>query len=177
MCQLLKTFEEFIKFEYYDMLNENMYTHSAYDDFTKNHGKIKYPKWVRLAISEMEKEGFINSTHGNDHNYIVIWLYSLGDEKNNKEKRKKILGPIGEMLVTEYWSDLTGRAYFYTISAYIAYMISRTIIRLQKNNIKPRPIYNLVNDYFKEHATDKNSSTIRNLVEDKLETWNIKKNK
>ena len=101
------------QFKYIKPLNEGYWSGYDYDRWTKENGKPKYPKWVKVTLKEIVKGGFMDKVYDSEHMYMVLWLGSFDNQRRSElsaydKKGIKEFGKVGYKLVRDKWNDLTG---------------------------------------------------------------------
>jgi hypothetical protein len=142
-----------------------------YGKFTKEFGKIKYPKYVKVKMKELVAGGFLDKIYDNESNYMSFWLNQMGDRKFDTDERKKELGEVGYKLTDMYWHDLTGSTAFMLQGAEAAYEISKHVEDLVANKEDVEPAYYLMKEYFINYNMQVDRSRIFKIAVEKLEKW------
>lgn len=156
---------------YEDFVNETYYSGMDYTRFTKENGPIKYPKWIKAKLKEIIKGGFMDKVYDGEHNYMYLWLNSMGKDKFDRSKVKKEMGDTGAKLVNHYWNDLTGYTAFFFQGAAAALEVSKHIKDKVNNGEPVEPAYYEMKNYFISHDMDYNRSRIFNAALEKLDAW------
>jgi hypothetical protein len=161
---------EGIKSKYIKTLNE-YYGKREHDNFEKEFGKIKYPKWIKVKMKELVDGQFIDKLYAKPHNYMSLWLNQMGKRKFDTDERKKELGEVGYKLTDRYWHDLTGHTAFRLEAAQSAMEVSKHIQDMVANNEEVEPAYYLMKNYFNSFGMDTSRSRIFNMAVEILEEW------
>jgi hypothetical protein len=161
---------EGIKSKYIKTLNE-YYCKREHDNFEKEFGKIKYPKWIKVKMKELVDGQFIDKLYAKPHNYMSLWLNQMGKRKFDTDERKKELGEVGYKLTDRYWHDLTGHTAFRLEAAQSAMEVSKHIQDMVANNEEVEPAYYLMKNYFNSFGMDTSRSRIFNMAVEILEEW------
>ena len=158
------------RFKHLKSLNE-YYGKREHDDFEKEFGKIKYPKWIKVKMKELVDGMFINKVYAKPHNYMSLWLNQMGKRKFNTDDRKKELGEVGYKLTDRYWNDLTGHNAFKLEAAEAAMEVSKHIEDMVANKESVEPAYYLMKNYFNTFGMQTDRSRIFNMAVEILEEW------
>ena len=158
------------RFKHLKSLNE-YYGKREHDDFEKEFGKIKYPKWIKVKMKELVDGMFINKLYAKPHNYMSLWLNQMGKRKFNTDDRKKELGEVGYKLTDRYWHDLTGHNAFKLEAAEAAMEVSKHIEDMVANKESVEPAYYLMKNYFNTFEMQTDRSRIFNMAVEILEEW------
>ena len=142
-----------------------------YDKFTKEFGKIKYPKYIGVKMKELVAGGFLDKVYNKEANYMAFWLNQMGKRKFDTDARKKELGEVGYKLTDRYWHDLTGSTAFTLLAAEAACEVSKHVEDLIANKEAVEPAYYLMKEYFNNHDMETNRSRIFAMAVEKLEKW------
>jgi hypothetical protein len=158
------------RFKHLKSLNE-YYGKREHDDFEKEFGKIKYPKWIKVKMKELVDGNFIEKVYAKPHNYMSFWLNQMGKRKFNTDERKKELGDAGYKLTDRYWNDLTGYNAFKLEAAEAAMEVSKHIEDLVANKESVEPAYYLMKNYFNAFEMQTDRSKIFDMAVGILEEW------
>ena len=157
-------------FKYIKPLNE-YYGKREHDDFEKEFGKIKYPKWIKVKMKELVDGQFIDKLYAKPYNYMSLWLNQMGKRKFNTDDRKKELGEVGYKLTDRYWHDLTGHTAFKLEAAEAAMEVSKHIQDMVANKEEVEPSYYLMKNYFNTFGMQTDRSRIFNMAVEILDEW------
>ena len=157
-------------FKYIKPLNE-YYGKREHDDFEKEFGKIKYPKWIKVKMKELVDGQFIDKLYAKPYNYMSLWLNQMGKRKFNTDDRKKELGEVGYKLTDRYWHDLTGHNAFKLEAAEAAMEVSKHIQDMVANKEEVEPSYYLMKNYFNTFGMQTDRSRIFNMAVEILDEW------
>ena len=165
-----------IKLAESNQLNEGYWSGYDYDKWTKDNGKPKYPKWVKVTLKEIVKGGFMDSVYDSEHMYMVLWLGSFDNQTRAHlsaydKKGIKEFGKVGYKLVRDKWNDLTGYNMFFMMGAMYALEVSKQIQDKIANGESVEPAYYLMKEYFNNFGMDTKRSRIFNAAYEKLEKW------
>ncbi len=157
-------------------INEGYWSGYDYDKWTKENGKPKYPKWVKVTLKEIVKGGFMDSVYDSEHMYMVLWLGSFDNQRRSElsaydKKGIKEFGKVGYKLVRDKWNDLTGYNMFFMMGAMYALEVSKQIQDKIANGEPVEPAYYLMKEYFNNFGMDIKRSRIFNAAYEKLEKW------
>ena len=157
-------------------LNEGYWSHYEYDKWTKENGKPKYPKWVKVTLKEIVKGGFMDPVYDAEHNYMVLWLASLETKRRSElyaydNKGKKELGKVGYAMYQRFYNDLTSYNMFFMQGAMYALEVSKHIRDMEANGESIEPAYYLMKEYFNNMDMDTKRSRVFNAAYEKLEKW------
>ena len=157
-------------------LNEGYWSHYEYDKWTKENGKPKYPKWVKVTLKEIVKGGFMDPVYDAEHNYMVLWLASLETKRRSElyaydNKGKKELGKVGYAMYQRFYNDLTSYNMFFMQGAMYALEVSKHIRDMEANGEPIEPAYYLMKEYFNNMDMDTKRSRVFNAAYEKLEKW------
>lgn len=142
-----------------------------YTKFIKDHGKIKFPKWIKPTMKDLVSGGFIDKLKDSESNYMVLWLNTMGKRKFDTDARKKELGDVGYKLTDMYWNDLTGYTAFAFEAGVAALEVSKHIKDMEANSEEIEPAYYLMKNYFNSFEMETKRSRIFDLAVKKLEAW------
>lgn len=159
-----------------NQLNEGYWSHYEYDNWTKENGKPKYPKWVKTTLKEIVKGGFMEPVYDAEHNYMVLWLGSFDNQRRAElsaydKKGIKEFGKVGYKMVRRFWNDLTGYNMFFMMGAMYALEVSKHIQDRIANGEPVEPAYYMMKEYFNNFGMDTKRSRIFNAAYEKLEKW------
>ena len=103
-----------------------------YNNWVKENGKIKYPKWIKVKSKEIIDGGFMDKVYKGEHHYMSIWLGSFDNKTRSGlyaygDKGKKEFGEIGYKLIQRFWNDITGYTMFFWMGAMAALEVSKHI--------------------------------------------------
>ena len=159
-----------------NQLNEGYWSGYDYDKWTKENGKPKYPKWVKVTLKEIVKGGFMDSVYDSEHMYMVLWLGSFDNQRRSElsaydKKGIKEFGKVGYKLVRDKWNDLTGYNMFFMMGAMYALEVSKQIEDRIANGEPVEPAYYMMKEYFNNFGMDTKRSRIFNAAYEKLEKW------
>ena len=159
-----------------NQLNEGYWSGYDYDKWTKENGKPKYPKWVKVTLKEIVKGGFMDSVYDSEHMYMVLWLGSFDNQRRAElsaydKKGIKEFGKVGYKMVRDKWNDLTGYTMFSMMGAMYALEVSKHVRDMQANGESIEPAYYLMKEYFNNFGMDTKRSRIFNAAYEKLEKW------
>ena len=165
-----------IKLAESNQLNEGYWSGYDYDKWTKENGKPKYPKWVKVTLKEIVKGGFMESHYDAEHMYMVLWLGSFDNQRRAElsaydKKGIKEFGKVGYKLVRDRWNDLTGYNMFFMMGAMYALEVSKQIEDRIANGESVEPAYYMMKEYFNNFGMDTKRSRIFNAAYEKLEKW------
>ena len=157
-------------------LNEGYWSHYDYDKWTKENGKPKYPKWVKVTLKEIVKGGFMDPVYDAEHNYMVLWLASLETKRRSElyaydKKGIKELGKVGYAMYQRFYNDLTSYNMFFMQGAMYALEVSKHIRDMEANGEPIEPAYYLMKEYFNNMGMDTKRSRVFNAAYEKLEKW------
>ena len=157
-------------------LNEGYWSHYEYDKWTKENGKPKYPKWVKVTLKEIVKGGFMDPVYDAEHNYMVLWLASLETKRRSElyaydKKGIKELGKVGYAMYQRFYNDLTSYNMFFMQGAMYALEVSKHIRDMEANGEAIEPAYYLMKEYFNNFGMDTKRSRVFNAAYEKLEKW------
>ena len=158
------------------VVNEGYWSHYEYDKWTKENGKPKYPKWVKVTLKEIVKGGFMDPVYDAEHNYMVLWLASLETKRRSElyaydKKGIKELGKVGYAMYQRFYNDLTGYNMFFMQGAMYALEVSKHIRDMEANGEAIEPAYYLMKEYFNNFGMDTKRSRVFNAAYEKLEKW------
>ena len=158
------------------VVNEGYWSGYDYDKWTKDNGKPKYPKWVKVTLKEIVKGGFMDPVYDSEHMYMVLWLGSFDNQRRSElsaydKKGIKEFGKVGYKLVRDKWNDLTGYNMFFMMGAMYALEVSKQIQDKIANGESVEPAYYLMKEYFNSFGMDTKRSRIFNAAYEKLEKW------
>ena len=158
------------------MVTEGYWSHYEYDKWTKENGKPKYPKWVKVTLKEIVKGGFMDPVYDAEHNYMVLWLASLETKRRSElyaydKKGIKELGKVGYAMYQRFYNDLTGYNMFFMQGAMYALEVSKHIRDMEANGEAIEPAYYLMKEYFNNFGMDTKRSRVFNAAYEKLEKW------
>ena len=164
------------QFKYIKPLNEGYWSGYDYDKWTKENGKPKYPKWVKVTLKEIVKGGFMDPVYDSEHMYMVLWLGSFDNQRRAElsaydKKGIKEFGKVGYKLVRDRWNDLTGYNMFFMMGAMYALEVSKHIQDRIANGESVEPAYYMMKEYFNNFGMDTKRSRIFNAAYEKLEKW------
>lgn len=159
-----------------NQLNEGYWSSYEYDNWTKENGKPKYPKWVKTTLKEIVKGGFMDPVYDAEHNYMVLWLGSFDNQRRAElsayeKKGIKEFGKVGYEMVRRFWNDLTGYNMFSMMGAMYALEVSKHIQDRIANGEPVEPAYYMMKEYFNNFGMDTKRSRIFNAAYEKLEKW------
>ena len=162
--------------KYIKHLNEGYWSHYEYDKWTKDNGKPKYPKWVKVTLNEIVNGGFMEPVYDAEHNYMVLWLASLDNKRRSElyaydKKGIKELGEVGYAMYQRFYNDLTGYNMFFMQGALAALEVSKHVRDLEANGEAIEPAYYLMKEYFNNMDMDTKRSRVFNAAYEKLEKW------
>ena len=165
-----------IKLAESNQLNEGYWSGYDYDKWTKENGKPKYPKWVKVTLKEIVKGGFMEPHYDAEHMYMVLWLGSFDNQRRAElsaydKKGIKEFGKVGYKLVRDRWNDLTGYNMFFMMGAMYALEVSKQIEDRIANGESVEPAYYMMKEYFNNFGMDTKRSRIFNAAYEKLEKW------
>ena len=157
-------------------LNEGYWSGYDYSKWTKENGKPKYPKWVKVTLKEIVKGGFMEDHYDAEHMYMVLWLGSFDNQRRSElsaydKKGIKEFGKVGYKLVRDKWNDLTGYNMFFMMGAMYALEVSKQIQDRIANGESVEPAYYMMKEYFNSFGMDTKRSRIFNAAYEKLEKW------
>ena len=157
-------------------LNEGYWSGYDYSKWTKENGKPKYPKWVKVTLKEIVKGGFMDPVYDSEHMYMVLWLGSFDNQRRAElsaydKKGIKEFGKVGYKLVRDRWNDLTGYNMFFMMGAMYALEVSKQIEDRIANGESVEPAYYMMKEYFNNFGMDTKRSRIFNAAYEKLEKW------
>ena len=158
------------------VVNEGYWSGYDYSKWTKENGKPKYPKWVKVTLKEIVKGGFMDSVYDSEHMYMVLWLGSFDNQTRAHlsaydKKGIKEFGKVGYKLVRDKWNDLTGYNMFFMMGAMYALEVSKHIQDRIANGESVEPAYYMMKEYFNNFGMDTKRSRIFNAAYEKLEKW------
>jgi len=164
------------QFKYIKPLNEGYWSGYDYDRWTKENGKPKYPKWVKVTLKEIVKGGFMDKVYDSEHMYMVLWLGSFDNQRRAElsaydKKGIKEFGEVGYKMVRDKWNDLTGYNMFSMMGAMYALEVSKHIQDRIANGESVEPAYYMMKEYFNNFGMDTKRSRIFNAAYEKLEKW------
>ena len=159
-----------------NQLNEGYWSGYDYDKWTKENGKPKYPKWIKVTLKEIVKGGFMDPVYDSEHMYMVLWLGSFDNQRRAElsaydKKGIKEFGKVGYKLVRDKWNDLTGYNMFFMMGAMYALEVSKHIQDRIANGEPVEPAYYMMKEYFNNFGMDTKRSRIFNAAYEKLEKW------
>ncbi len=162
--------------KYIKSLNEGYWSHYDYEKWTKENGKPKYPKWVKVTLKEIVKGGFMESHYDAEHNYMVLWLASLETKRRSElyaydNKGKKEFGKVGYAMYQRFYNDLTSYNMFFMQGALAALEVSKNIQDRIANGEPVEPAYYMMKEYFNSFGMDTKRSRVFNAAYEKLEKW------
>ena len=162
--------------KYIKPLNEGYWSGYDYDRWTKENGKPKYPKWVKVTLKEIVKGGFMDPVYDSEHMYMVLWLGSFDNQRRAElsaydKKGIKEFGKVGYKLVRDKWNDLTSYNMFSMMGAMYALEVSKHIQDRIANGESVEPAYYMMKEYFNNFGMDTKRSRIFNAAYEKLEKW------
>ena len=162
--------------KYIKPINEGYWSGYDYDRWTKENGKPKYPKWVKVTLKEIVKGGFMDKVYDAEHNYMVLWLGSFDNQRRAElsaydKKGIKEFGEVGYKMVRDKWNDLTGYNMFSMMGAMYALEVSKHIQDRIANGESVEPAYYMMKEYFNNFGMDTKRSRIFNAAYEKLEKW------
>ena len=167
-------FVESSKLKYIRVLNEGVDNYT-YNNWIKENGKIKYPKWIEEQRKEVIKQGLMQPVYDSESQNMIIWINSFGKKffpiNADSKKREKEFGKNGSEFINRFYNDLTGYSAFFWQAATICLEIIRQIEDLQVNGEPIEPSYYLAKEYFNNHGLDTNRSRIFNSATEKLAVW------
>ena len=157
-------------------INEGYWSGYDYSKWTKENGKPKYPKWVKVTLKEIVKGGFMDPVYDSEHMYMVLWLGSFDNQRRAElsaydKKGIKEFGKVGYKLVRDRWNDLTGYNMFFMMGAMYALEVSKQIEDRIANGEPVEPAYYMMKEYFNNFGMDTKRSRIFNAAYEKLEKW------
>lgn len=167
----IKLFEDFFKSNV-----SEAYGDYEYKKFVKNYGAIKFPKEIKQILKDLVKGGFINKVYDQESTLMMIWLITMGEDKFNSTKRKRVLGETGAKLVDIYWNDLTSYTAFAIEGGMQAMDVSQTILDKQANGEAVQPAYYEMKEYYNARGLRTDRSRIFDAAYKKLAEW-MKENK
>ena len=158
------------------VVNEGYWSHYEYDKWTKENGKPKYPKWVKVTLKEIVQGGFMDPVYDAEHNYMVLWLASLETKRRSElyaydKKGIKELGKVGYAMYQRFYNDLTSYNMFFMQGAMYALEVSKHIRDMEANGESIEPAYYLMKEYFNNMGMDTKRSRVFNAAYEKLEKW------
>ena len=158
------------------VINEGYWSGYDYSKWTKENGKPKYPKWVKVTLKEIVKGGFMEDHYDSEHMYMVLWLGSFDNQRRSElsaydKKGIKEFGKVGYKLVRDKWNDLTGYNMFFMMGAMYALEVSKQIQDRIANGESVEPAYYMMKEYFNNFGMDTKRSRIFNAAYEKLEKW------
>ena len=147
-----------------------------YNNWVKENGKIKYPKWIKVKSKEIIDGGFMDKVYKGEHHYMSIWLGSFDNKTRSElyaygDKGKKEFGEMGYKLIQRFWNDITGYTMFFWQGAMYALEVSKHVRDMQANGESIEPAYYLMKEYFNNFGMETNRSRIFNSAVEKLEKW------
>ena len=162
--------------KYIKSINEGYWSHYEYEKWTKENGKPKYPKWIKVTLKEIVKGGFMDPVYDDEHNYMVLWLSSLETKRRSElyaydNKGKKEFGKVGYAMYQRFYNDLTGYNMFFMQGALAALEVSKHVRDLEANGEAIEPAYYLMKEYFNSFGMSTNRSRVFNAAVEKLEKW------
>ena len=172
-----RLFSESVKtHKYIKSLNEGYWSHYDYEKWTKENGKPKYPKWVKVTLKEIVKGGFMESHYDDEHNYMVLWLASLETKRRSEmyaydKKGIKEFGKVGYAMYQRFYNDLTSYNMFFMQGALAALEVSKHIQDRIANGEPVEPAYYMMKEYFDGFGMDTKRSRVFNAAYEKLEKW------
>ena len=157
-------------------LNEGYWSHYDYEKWTKENGKPKYPKWVKVTLKEIVKGGFMDPVYDAEHNYMVLWLASLETKRRSEmyaydKKGIKEFGKVGYAMYQRFYNDLTGYNMFFMQGAMYALEVSKHIQDRIANGEAVEPAYYMMKEYFNGFGMKTDRSRVFNAAYEKLEKW------
>lgn len=162
----VKLFEQFI--------NEGLSSYE-YDKFIKEHGKIKWPSWIKKTRKEIIKAGMMDKVYDADHHNMSIWINSLGQDffsiNADSKKREKEFGKVGSKFIQRFYHDIMGYNGIFWESAYIALQISKNIEDRVANDEPVEPAYYMAKEYFNNFGLETNRSRTFDSTVKKLSAW------
>ena len=172
----IDTMKESKQMKFIKSLNEGYWSHYDYDKWTKENGKPKYPKWVKVTLKEIVKGGFMDPVYDAEHNYMVLWLASLETKRRSElyaydKKGIKELGKVGYAMYQRFYNDLTSYNMFFMQGAMYALEVSKHIRDMEANGEPIEPAYYLMKEYFNNMGMDTKRSRVFNAAYEKLEKW------
>ncbi len=162
--------------KYIKSINEGYWSHYEYEKWTKENGKPKYPKWIKVTLKEIIKGGFMEKVYDAEHNYMVLWLASLETKRRSElyaydNKGVKEFGKVGYAMYQRFYNDLTGYNMFFMQGAMYALEVSKHVRDLEANGETIEPAYYLMKEYFNSFGMSTNRSRVFNAAVEKLEKW------
>ena len=162
--------------KYIKTLNEGYWSHYDYEKWTKENGKPKYPKWVKVTLKEIVKGGFMESHYDAEHNYMVLWLASLETKRRSEmyaydKKGIKEFGKVGYAMYQRFYNDLTSYNMFFMQGAMYALEVSKHIQDRIANGEAVEPAYYMMKEYFNGFGMKTDRSRVFNAAYEKLEKW------
>lgn len=163
------------QFKHIKPLNESLGSYE-YNNWVKENGKIKYPKWIKVKSKEIIDGGFMDKVYKGEHHYMSIWLGSFDNKTRSElyaydDKGKKEFGEMGYKFVQRFWNDITGYTMFFWQGAMYALEVSKHVRDMQANGESIEPAYYLMKEYFNNFGMETNRSRIFNAAVEKLEKW------
>ena len=163
------------QFKHIKPLNESLGSYE-YNNWVKENGKIKYPKWIKVKSKEIIDGGFMDKVYKGEHHYMSIWLGSFDNKTRSElyaygDKGKKEFGEMGYKFIQRFWNDITGYTMFFWMGAVAALEVSKHIRDMQANGESIEPAYYLMKEYFNNFGMDTFRSRIFNSAVEKLEQW------
>ena len=162
--------------KYIKSLNEGYWSSYDYEKWTKENGKPKYPKWVKVTLKEIVKGGFMDPVYDDEHNYMVLWLASLETKRRSEmyaydKKGIKEFGKVGYAMYQRFYNDLTGYNMFFMQGAMYALEVSKHIQDRIANGEAVEPAYYMMKEYFNGFGMKTDRSRVFNAAYEKLEKW------
>ena len=157
------------------VVNESLGSYE-YNNWVKENGKIKYPKWIKVKSKEIIDGGFMDKVYKGEHHYMSIWLGSFDNKTRSElyaygDRGKKEFGEMGYKFIQRFWNDITGYTMFFWMGAMAALEVSKHIRDMQANGESIEPAYYLMKEYFNNFGMETNRSRIFNAAVEKLEQW------
>lgn len=160
--------------KYVKTLSESMGGYE-YNNWIKENGKIKYPKWITVTRKEIVNKGLMDSVYDNESQNMSIWAKSLG--KNlfpiiaDSKKREKEFGKTGAKFMDRYYNDIMGFTAISWEAATICLEIIGNVEDRIANGEDYEPAYYLAKEYFNSFGMDTKRSKLFIQVDKKLSAY------
>ena len=158
------------------IINEGYWSKLDYNQWIKQNGKVKFPKWIKSTMNEIIQNGFMDKVYDSEHWYMTLWLSSFDTNTRSElyaydNKGTKEFGRIGYSLIQRFWNDLTGYTMISFQAALAALEVSKHIRDMEANGESIEPAYYLMKEYFNNFNIQTNRNRVFDSAIKKLEVW------
>ena len=158
------------------IINEGYWSKLDYNQWVKQNGKVKFPKWIKSTMNEIIQNGFMDKVYDSEHWYMTLWLSSFDTNTRSElyaydNKGTKEFGRIGYSLIQRFWNDLTGYTMISFQAALAALEVSKHIRDMEANGESIEPAYYLMKEYFNNFNMQTNRNRVFDSAIKKLEVW------